>query len=144
MYNIYELFEKCIQSVGTTSSYCSKAINDIIPSKKFQISNVNIIHNLNIKSTFDLEINHCELSDWKIVNYYEIFTNDDASKYLKSLMEILKDANYVKDYNITLSDTDDSLVTIMESLNEDKKSELYDIFDELPVSFNSRVLAYLK
>ena len=144
MYNIYELFEKCIQSVGTTSSYCSKAINDIIHSKKFQISNVNIIHNLNIKSTFDLEINHCELSDWKIVNYYEIFTNDDASKYLKSLMEILKDANYVKDYNITLSDTDDSLVTIMEALNEDKKSELYDIFDELPVSFNSRVLAYLK
>ena len=59
-------------------------------------------------------------------------------------MEILKDANYVKDYNITLSDTDDSLVTIMEALNEDKKSELYDIFDELPVSFNSRVLAYLK
>ena len=53
-------------------------------------------------------------------------------------------ANYVKDYNITLSDTDDSLVTIMEALNEDKKSELYDIFDELPVSFNSRVLAYLK
>ena len=32
----------------------------------------------------------------------------------------------------------------MEALNEDKKSELYDIFDELPVSFNSRVLAYLK
>ncbi len=143
MKNYYELFEKCIQSSGTKASYCSRALNDIIPSEKYTIKNINGIDSLNIKSIFNSKINNDEFSDWKIINKYEPFTNDDASNYLKSLLKILKNADYLKNYSITVSDTNDSLVAIMETFDRDKKLELYEMFDDLPKSFNSRVLAYL-
>lgn len=144
MNNVYELFDRCIQSMGTTkASYCSKALNDIIPSEKYVINEINSLSNLVIQSSLDFEINNDEYTEWKIIDNNKSFTNDDASVYLRTLMNLFMEAKYLKNYEITLNDTNDSLVAIMETVDNDKKSELYDVFSELPKAFNSRVMAYL-
>ena len=139
MKNYYDLFDQCLQNQGTNVTYCSKILNDIVPVKQFGMNSLREITNISITSN----LNESEFSNLKIVNNIASFTNDDAKYYLNSLLEILHDASYLEEYSVTLSEANDSLVAIMKASNNEKKTEIYELFGELPKSFNSRVLAYL-
>lgn len=143
MKDYYDFFEKCLQTAGTNVTYCSKMANHIIPSKKFGMQNFYKTINFPITSNLNIKQSEGDFSNWKIVDRMTSFTNDDAKNYLNSLLIILHDAHYIENYDVTLNEESDSWVAVMKATDEDKKSEIYELFSDLPKSFNSRVLAYL-
>ena len=143
MKNYYELFEKCIQSNGTNHTYCSKMLKNIIPTKNYEMMRLEEITNISITSNLTIKPSEGEFNSWKIIDKNLSFTNDDAKFYLNSLIEILCEAKYIKGYDLTFNDTDDSLVAFMETTDLEKKIEIYELFNDLPKAFNSRVVTYL-
>jgi|GEM_PF-6615346 len=143
MKNYYDFFEKCLQSSGTNMTYCSKMANDIVPSRKYRMNNLQEISNLSITSNLSIKQSEGDFNNWKVVSRLTSFTNDDARYYLDALLNILEEAHYLETYSVTLSETNDSLVAIMKASDNNKKAEIYELFGDLPKAFNSRVLAYL-
>lgn len=143
MKNYYDFFEKCLQNSGTNMTYCSKMANDIVPSKKYGMHDLQEMTNFSITSNLNLKQSEGDFSNWKVVNKLTSFTNDDAKYYLYSLLDILHEAHYIEKCDITLNEASDSWVAVIKAMDEEKKSEIYELFGDLPKSFNSRVLTYL-
>lgn len=141
MKNYYNFFEKCLQHSGTNMTYCSKMANDIVPSKKYGMHSLQEMTNFSITS--NLKQSEGDFSNWKVVNKFTSFTNDDAKYYLHSLLDILQEAHYIEEYDVSLNEASDSWVAVMKATGKEKKSEIYELFGDLPKSFNSRVVAYL-
>lgn len=143
MNNYYDFFEQCMQSQGTNMTYCSKMANNIIPSKKYAMHSLHEMARFSITSNLSLKESEGEVSSWKVLDGMTTFTNDDAKYYLSSLLEILYEANYISEYDLEKNESNDYWVTVIKAIDEDKKSEIYNLFGSLSTSFNSRVLAYL-
>lgn len=143
MNNYYNLFEKCLQSDGTTATYCSRILKNIIPNEKVEFENVNKFSTLSTITEKSLNLINDDLINIKVLSKVTSFNNDDAKYYLHSILNLLEESKYLKDYKITSDDKNDSLVAIMHAMDDQKKSEIYELFNEFPKSLNSRVLAYL-
>lgn len=143
MNNLYELFDKCMLSTDGTATFCSKMINTIIPDTKFNMIDFNGDSALSNASNLNINALNNDFSELKLIDNYISYTNDDAKLYLDSLLQILKDANYLDNYTVESNKADDSWDAIIHSVDKEKKSVIHGIFDELPKSFNSRISAYL-
>jgi hypothetical protein len=143
MNNLYELFEKCMLSTDGTATFCSKMINNVVPNNKFNMIDFNGVSNLSNSSNLNIKTVENEFTELKLVDNYISYTNDDAKLYLVSLLQILKDEDYLDMYKVESNKEHDSWTAIIHSVNDEKKSVIHEIFDELPKSFNSRISAYL-
>lgn len=143
MENYYTLFEKCLLNTGTTVTYCSRMLRDIAPSSMIEFEEVKNFSRFSVVSDYSLKIINDELVNIKLISEIPSYTNDDAKIYLDSILNLLKDSMYLEHYKITLDEKNDSLIAIMKAVNNEKKSEIYELFDEFPKSLNSRILTYL-
>lgn len=143
MENYYTLFEKCLLNTGTTVTYCSRMLRDIAPSSMIEFEKVKNFSRFSVVSDYSLKIINDELVNIKLISEIPSYTNDDAKIYLDSILNLLKDSMYLEHYKITLDEKNDSLIAIMKAVDNEKKSEIYELFDEFPKSLNSRILTYL-
>lgn len=143
MNNYYNLFERCLQNEGTTTTYCSKILKNIIPNEKIEFESVTKFSTLSTITEKSLNLINYDLVNIKILSKISSFNNDDARYYLDSILHLLEKSEYLNDYKITFDNKNDSLIAIMHATDEEKKSEIYELFNEFPKSLNSRVLAYL-
>lgn len=143
MENYYTLFEKCLLNTGTTVTYCSRMLRDIAPSSMIEFEEVKNFSRFSVVSDYSLKIINDELVNIKLISEIPSYTNDDAKIYLDSILNLLKDSMYLEHYKITLDEKNDSLIAIMKAVDNEKKSEIYELFDEFPKSLNSRILTYL-
>ena len=70
-------------------------------------------------------------------------SNDDFIVYLKEFMVELQNLSLIKDYKISYIEEYKSYGLFIDT-EEVHKEALYDIFSEMPLSFNSQVITYLK
>lgn len=143
MENYYTLFEKCLLNTGTTVTYCSRMLRDIAPSSMIEFEKVKNFSRFSVVSDYSLKIINDELVNIKLISEIPSYTNDDAKIYLDSILNLLKDSMYLEHYKITFDEKNDSLIAIMKAVDNEKKSEIYELFDEFPKSLNSRILTYL-
>ena len=143
MENYYTLFEKCLLNTGTTVTYCSRMLRDIAPSSMIEFEKVKNFSRFSVVSDYSLKIINDELVNIKLISEIPSYTNDDAKIYLDSILNLLKDSMYLDHYKITFDEKNDSLIAIMKAVDNEKKSEIYELFDEFPKSLNSRILTYL-
>jgi hypothetical protein len=118
-------------------------LRDIAPSSMIEFEEVKNFSRFSVVSDYSLKIINDELVNIKLISEIPSYTNDDAKIYLDSILNLLKDSMYLEHYKITLDEKNDSLIAIMKAVDNEKKSEIYELFDEFPKSLNSRILTYL-
>lgn len=143
MENYYTLFEKCLSNTGTTVTYCNRILRDIVPSSNINLERANRFSKFSTISENSLNMIGDDLVNIKLVSSVISFTNDDAKYYLDSILSLLKNTMYLDHYKITIDEKNDSLIAIMKATDNEKKSEIYELFDEFPKFLSSRVLTYL-
>jgi hypothetical protein len=136
----YNMFEKCMLLESTTASYCSKKMRDIIPSKNYSYNNIqNEFLTYKLHSSF---VEHTYVN-WVLEDVNIPTTNDDVKVWMKNLLYNLENEQYITEYKLSYSKTNEALVAVLKTKDQDSRSELYDFFDNFPESFNTRVLTYI-
>jgi len=140
--NIYDLIQQCMMGHGTNAFYCAKTVHNIVPLKNYENS-----FNKNIVNFSFLSMNvytNIEFIDDDLYGASAVVTNDDINFYLKKLMHYFVEKEYIhRDYNLSYNKTNQSLIAVCKALDNKKRKELKLFFNEMPNSFNSRVLTYI-
>ena len=137
MNNIYELFERCIQSEGTISSQCVYILDNNLPTKNYQFSTI-------FENTKDFSDDYNCYSEIKTISSIDTFNMDDALDYMNIFLKKLKEFEYLERFSISNSKFEDSLVIKLGVKNKNLENDIYDIFNLLPSSVNSRITTYIQ